>query len=211
MFDDKLRFTADYYIKTTDKLLFNVPLPLQSGFSSIVDNVGKLENRGFELSLNTINIRKNDLYWTTNFNIATNQNKILELLDGEDVLVGSNNTGFSIARVGEEISFYLYEKEKKVDPETGLTVLVDQNNDEVINENDLVVAGSPFADFFGGITNYVSYQNFDLSVFFQYSYGNKVYNLTRRTMELLNISGRNFISANTTQKAFDHAGKIREM
>nr|WKN35690.1 SusC/RagA family TonB-linked outer membrane protein [Tunicatimonas sp. TK19036] len=204
LLNDRLSITTDYYIKTTDKLLFQVPLPLQSGFANIQDNVGKLENRGFEFSFNSVNIRNNDFYWTTNFNIATNQNKILELLDDEDVLVGSNTTGYSIARVGEEISFYLYEREKYVNPETGILELVDQNGDEAINEDDLVIAGSPFPDFFGGITNYVSYKNFDMSVFFQYSYGNKVYNLTRRYMELMNVGGRNVISANTTQKAFDN-------
>lgn len=202
--NNRIRLTADYYIKTTDKLLFTVPLPLQSGFSSIIDNVGKLENRGFELSINSVNIDRGDFYWNTNFNIATNSNKILELLDNEDVLVGNNNTGFSLARVGEEVSFYLYEREEFVDPATGTVILVDQNGDEVVNAQDLVVAGSPFPDYFGGLNNYVSYKNFDLTVFFQFSYGNKIYNLTRRYMELLNFSGRNILSANATQEAYDN-------
>ncbi len=204
LYNDRIRITADYYIKTTDKLLFTVPLPLQSGFSSIIDNVGKLENRGFELSINSVNVDKKGFYWNTNFNIATNSNKILELLDDEDVLVGNNNTGFSLARVGEEVSFYLYERERLVDPNTGTVILVDQNGDEIINDQDLVVAGSPFPDFFGGINNYISYKNFDLTVFLQYSYGNKIYNLTRRYLELLNFGGRNILSANSTQEAFDN-------
>ena len=109
----------DYYIKTTDKLLFNVPLPSQTGFTSIVDNVGKMENKGFEFAVSSVNVDRNGWYWTTNLNISTNKNKILELLDDEDVVVGSSFSGFSIARVGESIGFYSYEREKYVNPDDG--------------------------------------------------------------------------------------------
>ena len=204
LFNNKINLTVDYYIKTTDKLLFGIPLPRQTGFSSIIDNIGKMENSGWEFSLNSINVDKNDFYWSTNFNISTNKNKVLELLDDEDVIAGNSFRGFSIARVGEEINFYLYERENLVNPETGVVSLVDQNGDDAINELDLVLAGSPFPDFFGGITNYVSYKNFDLNIFFQYSYGNKIYNLTRRQLEILDVNNNAVIGSNTTQEAFDN-------
>ena len=213
--NSRVNITADYYVKKTDNLLFNVPLPSTTGFDTKLANIGKMENKGFEFSVNSINIENNNFSWTTNFNIATNQNKILSLLGEEDVIVGSQFNGYSIARQGEEISFYLYEREPLVDPETGQTILIDQDGSGgLVNEGDLVLAGSPFPDFFGGITNGFNYRNFDLSIFFQYAYGNKIYNLTRKFMEELRVQDRATISSNTTQESFDkrwrQAGDITE-
>lgn len=210
LFDNRISVTMDYYIKTTDKLLFNVPLPTQTGFSSVVGNSGKMENKGFEFSINTVNVERTDFRWTSSFNISTNSNKILELLDGEDVVVGSTTTGASIARVGHPIGFYTFEREKYVNPEDGTVQLVNQNGDvdengnDIINSEDLVITGNPFPDFFGGLTNNFSYGNFDLNIFFQYSYGNDLYNLTRRSMEIMRVPNNSAIIGNTTQEAFDN-------
>lgn len=204
LLNNRITVTMDYYIKTTDKLLFNVPLPTQTGFSSIVGNSGKMENQGFEFSLNTMNLNRNGLTWTTGFNISTNSNKILELLDNEDVIVGDNQLGFSIARVGEAIGFYTYEREKYVNPEDGTVILKDQNGDDVVNSEDLVITGNPFPDFFGGLTNNISYGNFDLNIFLQYSYGNEIMNLTRRSLEIMRVPNNSMIIGNTTQEAFDN-------
>lgn len=204
LFHNRLNVTADYYIKTTDNLLFEVPLPSTRGVSSKLENIGKMENRGFELALNGTVLSSNTFNWTADFNISTNSNKVLELMDDKDVIV-SGAGGKSIARVDEPISFYLYEREKYVDPETGLVIIVDQDESgDLPNEKDLVLAGSPFPDFFGGLTNNFSYKNFDLSVFFQYSYGNKIYNATRRWLETMTLNDRTIIGANTTQTAFDN-------
>lgn len=201
---NRLGFTADYYVKTTEGLLFGVPLPGHSGFKSIIDNVGTIENRGFEFSVNAFLVDAQDFQWSSNFNIATNSNKVLKLLNDNDVIAGGGS-GFSIARVGEEINFYLYEREKNVDPETGLVQLVDQNGDGNIDQsNDLVLAGSPFPDLFGGWSNNFSYKGFDLNVFIQYNFGNKIYNLTRRQLETLSVPSDGILSANSTQAAFDN-------
>lgn len=199
---NRISITVDYYIKNTDKLLFNIPLPTQTGFSSMVGNYGKMQNKGLEFAFNTTNIIRNRFRWTSSFNIATNKNKVLKLLDGEDVVVGSSTSGYSIARMGKPISFYTYEREKMVNSEDGTVTLVDQNNDDVINTDDLVITGSPFPDFFGGFTNTLSYGNFDLNLFLQYSYGNQIYNLTRRTLEILSVPDESVIIPNTTKKAY---------
>jgi TonB-linked SusC/RagA family outer membrane protein len=201
-FNHRLNITTDYYIKSTDKLLFPIPLPQQSGFTNIIGNVGKIENRGFEFSIQSVNIDRNGFRWTTNFNIATNKNEVKELLNNKDVIVGNNNTGYSIARVGSPISFYLYEREKYVNPETGLVIIKDKDGSGGVNAGDLGLAGSPFPNYFGGIMNNVSYKQFDLSVFFQFSQGNKVYNNTRRELELLNLPARTIIGTNTTTEAY---------
>lgn len=204
LFNERLNFTADYYIKTTDNLLFEVPLPATRGIGSKLENIGKMENRGVEFGVNGTLVSTNKFNWTADFNISTNKNKVLELAEDKDVIV-SGAGGRSIARVGEPISFYLYEREEFVDPETGLVVIVDQDNSGGLpNEGDLILAGSPFPDFYGGLTNNLSYKNFDLSVFFQYSYGNEIYNATRRWVEMLSLNDRTIIGANTTQTAFDN-------
>lgn len=214
LFNHRLNITTDYYIKSTDKLLFPIPLPQQSGFTNMIGNVGKIENRGFELSVQSVNIERNGFRWTTNFNIATNKNEVKELLNNKDVIVGSNNTGYSIARVGSPISFYLYEREKYVNPETGLLLIKDKDNSGSVNAGDLDLAGSPFPDYFGGIMNTISYKQVDLSVFFQFSQGNKVYNNTRRELELLNLPARSLIGTNTTTEAYHNrwqkAGDVTE-
>lgn len=204
LLNNRLNLTFDYYIKTTDNLLFQVPLPNTRGVGSKLDNIGKMENRGLEFGLNGTIIAKDKFNWNADFNISTNANKILELLDGKDVIV-SGAGGRSIAREDEPISFYLYEREELVNPEDGTVVIVDQDDSGGLpNEGDLILAGSPFPDFFGGLTNNLSYKNFDLSVFFQYSYGNKIYNATRRWLETMTLNDRTIIGGNTTQTAFDN-------
>ena len=82
-FDGRINVTADYYIKTTKDLLLQADVPGSSGFSSATLNVGKLENKGFELTLETINLKNKKFSWTSNFNIAFNSNKITALTEGK--------------------------------------------------------------------------------------------------------------------------------
>lgn len=209
LFDERLSLGLDYYVKKTDDLLFRAPLPSQAGFSGLVTNIGEMQNKGWEVQISSVNINKDDFRWGTTLNISGNSNKVLSLLDDEDVIVSAGG-GNSIARVGESIGFYLYEREQFVDPEEGTVVIVNQDGNvdsegnDIINTDDLVWAGSPFPDFFGGLTNDISYKNFDLSVFLQFSSGNQIFNSTRRTMELLNVGGQNVFSANTTREAWEN-------
>lgn len=204
LFKRRLNLTMDYYIKTTDNLLFLVPIPSTRGQSSKLENIGKMENRGFEFGVNGTIISNDKLIWNADFNISSSANKVLELLNNKDVIV-SGAGGSSIARVGEPISFYLYEREEFVNPENGTVVIVDQDKSGgVPNEKDRIIAGSPFPDFYGGLTNNLSYKNFDLSIFIQYSYGNEIYNATRSWMETLKLNDRTIIGTNTTRAAFDN-------
>src|SRR5690606_29019895 len=107
-------------VKTTHDLLFSVPLPGSRGVSSKLENLGKIENRGVELALNGVILSNDRFNWSADFNVASNANKVLELLNGNDVI--SSN---SIAREGESINFLLYEREEFVDPATGFIQFVD--------------------------------------------------------------------------------------
>lgn len=85
--DGRINLTMDYYIKTTKDLLLSADVPASSGYSSATLNVGKLRNNGLELTLETINIKTKDFTWTSNFNIAFNSNKIIELNDGQESMI----------------------------------------------------------------------------------------------------------------------------
>lgn len=202
LFGNRLRVIADYYVKTTHDLLFSVPLAGTRGIGSKLENIGKIENRGVELGLSGSIISGERFSWDADFNIASNANKVLELLDGRDVI--SQN---SIAREGEPISFFVYEREEFVDPATGFLRFVDHNESGTRDDDDRVLAGSPFPKYYGGFTNNLSYKGVDLSVFFQFSYGNKVYNQTRSWVErldLLTTLPTSIIGPNVTQEAFDN-------
>lgn len=85
--DDRIRITADWYMKDTDDLLLNATLPLSSGYETAMVNVGKIRNTGYELSLETVNIKNRNFQWTTSFNIAFNRNEIRALNSGENTLI----------------------------------------------------------------------------------------------------------------------------
>ena len=95
-------------------MLLSAPVPASSGFTSITKNVGSMSNKGFEFSINTVNITNENFSWETTFNISFNKNKVLALSEGDDdiypgpdILSSSNN----IIRVGEPVgSFYGYKR-----------------------------------------------------------------------------------------------------
>ena len=81
--------TADWYDKVTRDLLLYALLPASSGFEQGMLNIGKIRNRGFELTLETVNVKTRQFQWSTSFNIAFNRNRILGLVDGQNTLQSS--------------------------------------------------------------------------------------------------------------------------
>lgn len=180
MFEEKIMFSTDvYYNKTTD-LLLNRPLPGSSGFTSVSSNVGALENKGLEISINTTNF-DSDFKWTSDFNLSFNRNKILELYNDQPITeVGRGNNA---AIVGEPISVFFMHESLGVDPSTGELILNDVNEDGKITEEDRKVVGNPNPDFTGGLTNSFNYRNFDMRIFLEFAYGNDIFNGTRQYAE----------------------------
>ena len=169
LFKDRILLTADYYNKQTKDLLLSRPLPTSSGFSTITENVGEVENKGIELSITSQNLQNKKLTWTTTVNFSANRNKVLKLYNNQpidDLGRGSNRI-----EVGEPIGiFYSYES-LGVDPSTGDIVYKDVNIDGEIPSADRTKVGNPHPDFIAGLTNTFTYKGFDLSIFFQASYG----------------------------------------
>lgn len=86
-FEDRIRLTADWYLKNTEDLLLNATMPLSSGYSSAMVNIGKIRNQGWEFTLETVNVKTRNFQWTSSFNIAFNRNKIMGLNTGENTLL----------------------------------------------------------------------------------------------------------------------------
>ncbi|PKD42732.1 SusC/RagA family TonB-linked outer membrane protein [Rhodohalobacter barkolensis] len=176
---DRISGEIDYYIKKTDDLLLNVNVPSTSGFTSQLRNVGELENKGFEFVVNTHNL-VGEFQWTSNFNIAFNENKITDL--GGQIITG----GFLNRAVeGEPIAVMWGKEYAGVDPDNGDALYYLHSDDgkdydagttNSYSEANDVVIGDPNPDFVGGLGNRFSYKNFDLNVLLQFVYGNDIYN-----------------------------------
>jgi TonB-dependent starch-binding outer membrane protein SusC len=182
LFRNRIFITADYYDKQTKDLLLDRPLPLSSGFSSITENIGSVENKGVEISVTTNNLT-GELEWNTQFNISVNRNKVVKLYNDQpidDIGRGSNRI-----EEGEPIGIFYSYKSLGVDPSTGDIVFADMNHDGMITDADRTKIGDPNPGFIGGMTNTLKYKGFDFSIFLQFSYGNDVFNGSRLFLESL--------------------------
>lgn len=191
-FEDRLTLSADYYIKQTHDLLMSRPLPESSGFSSISENVGELQNKGVELTLG-YNGNLGPVRWNSSLNLSANRNKVTKLYNNQPI---DDGRGGNRIMVGEPIGVFYNFKSLGVDPSTGDIVFADTNHDGEITTDDRTIVGNPNPKFIGGFTNTFNYKGFDLSVFLQFSYGNDVFNGSRLYLESLQ-GGDNQIEAVT--------------
>jgi TonB-linked SusC/RagA family outer membrane protein len=185
LFQSRVALTADYYYKKTRDLLYNVPVPAISGFSTSLQNIGSLQNRGFELSVTTTNLT-GALGWQSTLNVAWNRNKVLDL--GPDTLLlgaqggigGGAHQNPTALKVGEPInSFYGWVFDSLAG---GQPVYKDLDGDGVTGTDDADdrrILGNAEPKYTGGLNNRFTFRNFELSVFLQWSVGNKIYNINR--------------------------------
>jgi TonB-dependent starch-binding outer membrane protein SusC len=184
-FKNKLSAEIDLYYKKTTDLLLNRELPFQTGFTSILENVGDTENKGIELTINSVNIDKSNFSWRTSFIFSMNRNKVLNLA-GKDFL--ENGTGQRLI-VGQPVGTFwgskflgtwkegeIPEKYKNVF-KPGEPRFEDLDDNGVINSLDFQIIGDSEPDFFGGISNDFTYKRFTLGLFFDYSVGNEIFDL----------------------------------
>ena len=181
----RITISFDAYTKKTRDLLLYVPLSSTLPITSIMTNAGSMENKGIEFNIHSVNIEK-PFKWSTDLNMSFNKNKITSLEYADVYYSGriySNNQQVSIVREELELgSFFGYVSEG-VDPETGDIIYKDVNGNGIFDTGDRTVIGSGQPTFIFGLTNSLSYKKFDLSFFFQGSYGNEIYNATRVDLE----------------------------
>lgn len=173
MFNNRISFKGDVYYNKTRDLLFSRPLPPSTGYYSIYDNIGTLENKGVEVELTTENLVQK-FQWNTVLVFSANRNKVLELYEGQPI--ADQGRGGNWVMEGEPIGIFYNYRCLGVDPTTGDLVYDDINNDGLINSEDWTKIGDPNPDFTMGLTNNFSFFNFDLSVFLTFVYGNDIFN-----------------------------------
>lgn len=212
LFRNRINISADYYYKKTSDLLFDVGVPTSSGFTTTLKNIGSVQNKGIELSINTINIDKAGFRWNSEFNITFNRNKILtldgrqEFRTGADATISNTSQNPILLRVGSELGNYyglimdgIFQSQSEVDNSAQKTAkpgdirYVDRNGNGVINDDDRDILGNANPDFFGGINNTLTYKGFEFNVFVQGSYGNEILNYG--SFDQLNFTGGNNQSA----------------
>lgn len=196
LFDNRLSFVFDYYVKDTDDILLQLPIPTTSGIrrnNGPFVNAGSMQNRGLELTASYQN-RLGELNYVLSGNFATNRNKVTSLNQGLPIIAQLNSgkqSALTITQEGSEIgSFYGYVMEgifrdqddvngHAVQPgaEPGDVKFRDLNNDGVINADDQTIIGSPFPDFTYGVNINLLFRNFDMVIFLQGKQGHDLYHL----------------------------------
>lgn len=175
-FDNKLTGEVDFYNKRTVDMLLNTPVTSVSGTTSILGNVGEMENKGVEITLNTVNISTRSLRWTTSINISHNRNKLLKL-DGEQQEILPNDARFANALiVGQPIGVFYAPKFLGANPANGDPQYMGADGRPVREYDDAqkMIIGDPNPDWFGGVTNTVNWKGVELSFLFQGVFGNQV-------------------------------------
>ena len=173
LLDDRVSLVLDWYLKETDDLLIQRPVTFTSGFSTFWDNIGNIENRGFEVGVNSINLdpgQSDGLGWETNFNISWNRNKVTKLYNKEPFTAGFD--GINRYEEGQPMGAFYTLRFDGVDPQNGDAIFYDVPN----NDDDRVIVGSPHPDYWGGLTNTFRFKGFDLRSFVQFSQGGEIYN-----------------------------------
>ncbi len=188
--DGKLNFIVDFYNKTTEDMLWNVAIPISSGFSSTTKNIGEIRNRGFEFTVSSENIANDKFTWETDFNISHNKNKVLDLgsIDNIQSSVGFSGQ-YTITKVEQPMSMFygwkslgVLKDESEVEEYAtvpgqlpGTPRYYDAHEDGIIDEKDRIIIGNPHPDFRGGLNNRFTYKNWDCNVSMSFAYNFDVY------------------------------------
>lgn len=190
-FFNRIDLVMDAYVKEATALLYRKPLPATSGYSYVWVNAGSVRNKGIEFSLTSSNVQTQDFTWTTNLNMAFNRNKVLELSDGAEVFnsgalqpiaVGYNMDAWNMpiwAGVNPDNGDPQWEKLTKESDGTFTKSLTSIYNQAQTATSRQFTGTTAAPKFTGGFSNNLSYKAFTFSAFFNFVYGNWVYNDSR--------------------------------
>lgn len=197
LYDGKITFSADAYIKKNYDLLLNVPMPTGTGFSSAIQNVGEIENRGLEFQLNTINYSNENFTWRTSANLSFNRNEAKDIV-GQVITRGgvASRGNVSLIREGEPLGTFYGYVWGGVDPATGNVYYINQEGESTFTPtaDDRKIIGDPNPDFIYSLGNTFTYKEFGLDIFLQGSQGNDIFNATKLQMESM-IDSKNQLAS----------------
>jgi TonB-linked SusC/RagA family outer membrane protein len=189
LLNKSITINANVYYKTTSNLISPMNLPLSNGFSSYIENIGEIENKGFDFSIQVYFIKNkaNNFYWSVGGSLAYNQDKIIKLSDAvikqneETKKTNTNNTSpINLYFVGKSISGLYVVRSLGIDPSTGKELFLKKNG-EITRDwdfKDVYYAGVQNPTFNGNMNTDLVYGNFSMSVSFGFHWGGVQYNRT---------------------------------
>lgn len=222
---DRISGSLDFYIKNTEDLLLNRPIPTTSGFTSVLQNVGEVENRGVDLTINTLNVNQTNFSWNTTFTVGYLKNEVKKLVDGIPFDAGFANRiaeGQSLGAFFGHLTDGIFQNQAEIDahatqpsaepgdirfkdiaggagPDGIVATADDLAPDGVVNDDDRTYIGKALPDFTGGIMNNISFHGIEISAFFQFATGFQIMNFNNVFAE-----GLNSVFA-PTQRSWDSA------
>ncbi len=180
LFDRRVSGTLNAYIKQTKDLIANAFVdPFTNFGNQIAKNIGDMENKGIEFTLNLTPVQTDDLKWTVNYNVAFNDNTVTKLPFIQQVGGISGGVGNNIQthqKGASPYSFLVYQQvyDSQGKPIEG--VYADRNGDHIINDDDRYLYKDPYADIIMGLNTHLEYKNWDLDVVTRANFGNYAYN-----------------------------------
>ncbi len=215
LFDDRIVGSIDYYIRNIKDLLYDYPVPSPPNlYTSTRANVGQMENRGLEISLNIVPVRKNDFEWTTSLNFSTNNNKLISLSND---LYTTTNDYFTAGQTGEPIQTHthLVRVGEKIGDFHGFNVVdVGEDGKWIYQDADgnhvpaaeftksfenKRVLGNGLPRYYVGWNNAIRYKNFDMSVTMRGAFDYQILNFERMYLENPTIREYNRLSSSEEQ------------
>ena len=180
-FKNRLTGTVEYYNALTSDLFLNRQLSRTTGYSSLASNIGELENRGYEVSLNADVLKAKDFTWSVNGSFTYNRNRVKKLVGNQKEII----SGSFINRVGETMNSFYLVRAAGVNPVNGNQqyLKLDGSLTETFSAADRVILGTAEVPYFGGFGTTISFKGFEISSFFSFTRGNMLFNNDRVNVE----------------------------
>ena len=217
LFNNVITGSLDYYERESDQLLLYNPISSTTGFNNALINIGKVENKGFEVELRSRNISSENFRWSSTFIASKNENTLLDFADADGQIqsVDAKRAAEWINQVGQPISsFYGWVTDREIPTEylknawhpigaKAQDVYVrDLNGDGLIDDDDKTILGSPYPDLVWSFGNDFKFGNVDFSFLFQGSHGAEVRNMGDQYIFNHFNSGQDFDSSITPDQQF---------
>lgn len=178
-FNNRVSGEIDYYNRKTQDLIYEVPVPGNSGFSTQTVNIGSMQNRGIEFVINSENITGKVFRWNTTLNVSRNRNKIVKLDGAQTKIPGNDGRFLNSLLVGQSIGIFYGPKYAGVDPENGDALYYLADGKATTNDYNKAadfIVGDPNPKLIAGLGNTLSFRNIELTFLFQGVFGNQVMN-----------------------------------